>query len=88
MTPVVIVTAYYSTQDKVFGFPRNGTSFVIAVIVMYLALKIANIITILARRFIRSNRPLALLVLGHLDRLVEMDKEDGKAFLLECNARS
>ncbi|KAF2441215.1 hypothetical protein P171DRAFT_488774 [Karstenula rhodostoma CBS 690.94] len=75
MTPVVVVTAYYSTQDQIFGFARNSTSFVIAVLIIYLALKVANILTVLARRFIRSNRLLTLVALGHLDRLAEMGKE-------------
>lgn len=78
MTPVVIVTAYYSTQDQIFGFTRNSTSFIIAVLVMYLALKTANILTVLARRFIRPNGILTLIALGRLDRLIELEKENGK----------
>jgi hypothetical protein len=83
LTPVVIVTAYYSTQDQIFGFDRNSTSFIIAIVVVYLALKIANMFTVLARRFLGSNRLLTLIALGHLDRLVAMEKESGKLFMQE-----
>lgn len=79
MTPVVIVTAYYSTQEPVFGFPRNGRTFIIAVVIVYFVLRAFNVATVLARRYIRSNRIVALIALGQLEKLFDLETENGNS---------
>lgn len=80
ITPVLVVTAYYSTQEPVFGFERNAKVFIFAVILVYVILRTLNIFTVLARRYIRSKHFLALIALGRLERLFHMETEHGTIF--------
>jgi uncharacterized membrane protein YdcZ (DUF606 family) len=45
VTPVVVVTGYFSTQEQVFGFARNARSFMVGLFVVFIVLQLLDLIT-------------------------------------------
>ena len=83
MNAVIVVAACYSMQQPVFGFAGDGKplTFIVAVILVYLLLRTLNTFTALARRHIRSKHFLALIALGRLERLFDIETDDGTLFV-------
>ncbi|KAF2474050.1 uncharacterized protein BDR25DRAFT_351582 [Lindgomyces ingoldianus] len=49
-TPLVVVTAYFGTQQSIFTFDQNPKTFVVCILVLLLMLKLCNLAILLARR--------------------------------------
>lgn len=72
VTPVVIVTSYFSTQDKVFGFSRDARSFLICLVVVTLVLKVLDLANFVLRQTQRWKGTLAgIILLGQWEHLIK-----------------
>ncbi|KAF2645756.1 hypothetical protein P280DRAFT_545678 [Massarina eburnea CBS 473.64] len=69
LAPVIVVTSYFSTQDKIFGFSRNATSFLVCVGIVFVVLRVVILTTFLTRKFVKLRGILACIVLGQWDQL-------------------
>jgi hypothetical protein len=71
VTPIVIVTGYFSTQEKVFGFSRDAKSFLVCLLVVSLVLRVWNLMTLLISQISWwKNSVLAGILLGQWDRVL------------------
>jgi hypothetical protein len=75
LAPVIIVTGYFSTQDKIFRFPRNAKTFTICLGVVFVILRVFVLVTILVRRFVKLKGKLACIMLGQWDELEKVEQE-------------
>lgn len=80
VTPFVIVTGYFSTQDRIFGFSRDARSFIICLVVVSLVLKLLTFATLYLKRMPRWKATLLGMVLGQWDHhlIVPQVQADGR----------
>lgn len=80
MTPVVIVSGYFSIEEKIFGFSKNAKSFTSSVAIVGFVLYVLNMMVYVVRHHLGKGGRITRMLTGQFDQLLLDVRENGKCF--------